>query len=83
VGTWEVAKDLSCDANGTADGTGYLEAIVLSNGRLGEPFKVGKLSPLTATADGILFVRCHDSWAALSDNEGELQVYVRRSVEAK
>jgi len=79
VGTWKVAKDVSCDADGATNEQGVLEAIIMADGKLGEPFKVGKVHRFEAESDGILFVRCKDKWNALSDNSGSIKVHVRRT----
>lgn len=79
VGTWTLAKNVECDADGLPDGQGRLVGVVLTAGKLGEPFRLGKLHRFEAEFDGILFVRCREDWTRLANNEGVIQLHVRRS----
>jgi hypothetical protein len=79
IGTWNVAKNVDCDADGTSDGQGCMEGVILTATKLGEPFRLGKLHRFTAGVDGILFVRCREDWTRLADNNGSIQLHVRRS----
>ncbi len=79
--TWKIssiAGEVSPD--GDSRGFGKLIGVVLSDYQLSEPFEIGsRRFRLRSPASGQLYVRCRDRWNALDDNEGEIQVYVRRS----
>ncbi len=60
------------------DGRGSLEGIVLDRQlQLSKPFRLSSDSPFQPPADGQLYLRCQDSWAELSDNEGSIVVAIR------
>jgi hypothetical protein len=41
-------------------------------------FPLGSETRFQATADGQLFLRCADDWTGLADNDGALDVTLRR-----
>jgi hypothetical protein len=45
---------------------------------LEEPVPLGMEQKFVASADGQLFLRCADEWIGLADNDGELEVTLRR-----
>jgi len=72
-GTWRLKKNgPSITAQGGRDGAGRLVGVLLTDGKLGEPFDLGRQGTWTAPADGRLFVRCRDAWNELADNEGSI-----------
>lgn len=78
-GTWKCDPLNETDADGGNNGKGRLIGVVLNDYQLSEPFVLGRKSTFVAPSDGHLFVRCEDDWSGLSDNEGELKVYFRRT----
>ena len=82
-GTWKIAGDGDeFDADGDAAGRGRLLAVVMDEKlQLSEPIELGKRVTWEAPADGALYLRCHDQWNRLEDNDGQLQVWVRRTPE--
>ncbi len=83
-GTWRTAaagEPVTADGSGT--GRGRLTAVVFRDAEfaLEEPFHVGVAKRFTAAADGQLFLRCADDWTGLADNDGEVEVTLRRIVD--
>ncbi|MGD9721722.1 MAG: hypothetical protein AB7O59_05455 [Pirellulales bacterium] len=77
-GAWRLRADgANLTADGARDGAGRLEAIVLSNYRLSEPFPLGAQGTFTPPADGELYLRCHDEWHELTDNKGAMNVKIK------
>lgn len=79
TGEWKIAAAVTCDADGLSESQGYLEGAIFLNGAITEPFKIGSRHRFTATQDGVLLLRCHDEWTGLADNDGSLEVHVRRT----
>jgi hypothetical protein len=82
-GTWRLAKaGEACAADGDAAGHGRLVAAVFTDDgqqcALSEPLTLGTRCTFTAPADGGLVLRCADDWTQLSDNDGEIEVTLRR-----
>jgi transketolase C-terminal domain/subunit len=59
-------------------GHGRLVAAVFHDFTLTPPIPIGAKSTFTAPADGQLFLRCDDDWSQLGDNEGKIEVVIRR-----
>ncbi len=79
VGTWTIQKQgTALTARGGPDGNGQLEAVLLKDFQLSEPFLLNSDSQFTAPQDGQLYLRCRDAWSALGDNEGSLAVSISR-----
>jgi hypothetical protein len=77
TGNWKTAKDGSdLTADGDDAGKGKLVAAVFDppTYTLSEPFDLGSNTTFTAPADGNLYLRCNDDWAALADNSGKVAV---------
>jgi hypothetical protein len=78
--TWKIVDggdELTGD--GDAAGNGKLIGAIFHDYQLSEPFEIGQLKTYVAASDGQLVLRCRDKWTELSDNDGELTVYVRRT----
>lgn len=74
-GAWSTAAGgPTTDANGDARGQGRLMGAVLSDFTLSEPFPLGAQGTFVAPASGKLYLRCHDAWSGLADNQGEVRV---------
>ena len=56
-----------------------LTAAIFSEFVLGEPIPLGTEKRFVAATDGQLMLRCADDWTQLGDNDGELNVAVRRA----
>lgn len=82
-GTWKIAGDgAEFDADGDATGRGRLVAAILdANLRLSPPIELGKRATWQAPSDGQLYLRCREHWNRLEDNDGQLQVWLRRTPE--
>lgn len=80
TGTWTIQKTgTALTSQGNPDGNGQLEAVLLKDYQLSEPFRVGSEGLFTAPQDGQLYLRCRDAWNALSDNDGSLAVVISRA----
>lgn len=84
AGTWRTAAaGEPCTAAGDAAGRGRLEAAVLTETDTGftlsAPFALGAKGTCTPPASGRLYLRCADDWTQLGDNDGEVEVTLRRS----
>ena len=81
-GQWKIAPgETTYGGDGDSEGRGRLRGIIFNDYRLSQPVSFGSESTFVAPADGQLFLRCHDDWASLGDNDGELTVYLRRTPE--
>jgi hypothetical protein len=79
-GTWKAAAaGPEVDANGGADGTGRLTAVLMQDFRLSEPFDLGVRGSFVASQTGDLHLRCRDGWNSIGDNDGSLTVYLRKT----
>ena len=73
-GSWQLAPGRRATAAGISGGQGRLTAVLLADGKLGEPFPLGQTGGVTVPAPGELFVRCGDAWNELSDNSGSIKL---------
>lgn len=79
-GKWRTSQATEeVSADGEANGTGKLIGVIYNDFSLGEPFELGAKGKLTGAEEGQLFVRCQDEWTSLSDNEGKIKLFVRRT----
>lgn len=79
-GNWKISEGTDAlTADGRTTGKGKLVGAILDGYELSEPFELGEKSRFKAPENGHLYVRCNDNWSRLSDNSGELKVYVRKS----
>lgn len=83
TGTWRTAAaGAECSAAGDDTGRGRLEAAVLSESAegfaLSDAIPLGAQCTFTAPTDGRLMLRCADDWTQLADNDGEIEVTIRR-----
>lgn len=81
-GKWATSKDgANVTAQGAEDGAGRVVGAVLrdENGSyvLDEPFELGAFGTFVAPSEGNLYLRCRDSWVALSDNKGSVVVKLK------
>ncbi len=86
TGTWQTAAaGAPCSAAGDAAGRGRLEGAVLAETdggfTLSAPFVLGEKGTFSAPAAGRLVLRCADDWTQLGDNDGEVEVTLRRSAD--
>jgi hypothetical protein len=68
-------------ADGDYFGDGCLEAVIVNDYELGEPFALGTSGSFAADRTGNLYLRCRDDWHALADNEGGLEVQLQKVAE--
>jgi len=81
-GQWKISPGKTTyGGDGDREGRGRLRGIIFNDYRLSQPVSFGSASTFVAPADGQLFLRCHDDWASLGDNDGEITVYLRRTPE--
>jgi hypothetical protein len=83
-GTWRTAAAAAaCSAAGDDTGRGRLEAAVLIESpegfALSDALPLGVQGTFTAPADGRLVLRCADDWTQLTDNDGTVEVTIRRT----
>lgn len=83
-GMWRTAASAAaCSAAGDATGRGRLEAAVLTESTdgfaLSDALPLGVQGTFTAPADGRLVLRCADDWTQLTDNDGTVEVTIRRT----
>jgi hypothetical protein len=77
-GTWQLLENgPEINADGDEAGRGKLVGIVFNDYELSEEFEIGAYGEFEAPAEGHLFVRCRDSWGALSDNDGDIVFKIR------
>lgn len=86
TGTWQTAAaGAACSAAGDTAGRGRLEGAVLAETDAGftlsAPFALGEKATFSAPAAGRLVLRCADDWTQLGDNDGEVEVTLRRSAD--
>ena len=75
TGSWTAEpSNGSTTADGTPGGSGRLEAVVMRDFQLSEPILLGENGSFAAPCDGQLYLRCHDPWNQLSDNNGSIVV---------
>jgi hypothetical protein len=80
TGTWRIAAaGQPLDADGEPDGRGRLVAAVFVDYSLTPEIAIGAKAVLEPSAAGQLFLRCHDAWNELADNDGEVTVTIRRA----
>jgi hypothetical protein len=78
-GTWRLAPGAApTGADGDSGGHGRLVAAVFHDFTLTPPIPIGAKVAFAAPADGQLFLRCDDDWSQLGDNEGKIEVVIRR-----
>ena len=79
-GKWATSsRSDEIDADGHPDGSGKMIGMVFDNNlKIGKPFELGTKGTFVAE-EGQLFVRCRDDWNRLSDNDGQVTLYVRRA----
>jgi hypothetical protein len=79
IGSWGTTAEGSLtSADGGANGSGRMVAVVLDAFRLGEPFELGNQGKFVAPNSGNLYLRCRDDWNQLHDNRGAIQVRFTR-----
>jgi hypothetical protein len=79
-GNWQLAAaGEPLDANGTPDGVGCLEAVVLDGYQMSSPLAWGREADWIVPGGGHLYLRCRDSWDQLTDNRGTLAVRLTRT----
>ena len=67
-------------AQGNSRGAGKLVGAILQDYVLSEPFELGaKNSGFVAPESGQLYLRCQEKWSALADNEGQINVFIRKT----
>ena len=80
AGQWRTAAHLpQVSADGGRKGRGRLIGVILSDYQLSKPFLIGGHGTFAAPTSGKLYVRCQDAWNELADNNGTMQVRLRRS----
>ena len=74
-GRWSTNRDgTTTDANGRSDNSGRLIGVVMNEYELGKPFFLGAKSSFSSPVDGRLYLRCHDAFHELADNDGHIVV---------
>lgn len=78
-GTWRTGPAAApLTADGDAAGHGRLVATIFHDFALEPELPLAAAREFTAAAAGRLFLRCADDWTQLGDNDGQLDVTIRR-----
>lgn len=79
--TWHISDiQKPVSAQGNSRGEGKLIGVILKDYELGQPFEIGaKRVGFVAPDTGQLYLRCQDKWSALADNDGQINVYLRKT----
>ncbi len=78
-GTWRTASAATpLTADGDAEGHGRLMGTIFHDFTLEPEVRLGEAGEFIAAADGRLFLRCGDDWTQLGDNDGAIDVTIRR-----
>lgn len=78
VGSWNITQENNeISAEGNEDGSGKLVGAFFSDFTLSKQFELGVRAQFVSPADGQLFLRCNDGFGELSDNTGEIEVFMR------
>ena len=80
-GQWKIDSQTEVSADGDGAGQGALIGAWLNDYQLSKPFELGARGRFVAAQDGELFVRCRDAWENLSNNAGQVKLYLRKSKE--
>jgi len=79
-GLWRASKDApDTTADGSPDGSGRLEGVIMKDFFLSEPFALGAYGTFTAPSEGQLYLRCHDQWNSLAENHGSMIVKIKNA----
>ncbi|MCR9199630.1 MAG: hypothetical protein NXI04_13360 [Planctomycetaceae bacterium] len=76
-GKWFISSEEEVGVEGNANGEGRLEAVLIENFQLSEPFELGSSGTFTAPGNGQLVLRCRDKWTQLNDNSGSISVKIQ------
>ena len=80
AGSWTADAQVGATtADGGAQGSGRLEAVVMRDFQLSEPIPLGQGGSFSAPCDGQLYLRCRDNWNQLGDNDGSIVVAFSRA----
>ena len=80
-GKWKVNDDGEVTAAGNADGVGKLIGMVFyGDNQQTKPFELGEKATFIGELEGQLYVRCRDSLTELSDNDGKIELHIRRTL---
>jgi hypothetical protein len=80
AGSWTADAQVGATtADGGAQGSGRLEAVIMRDYQLSEPIPLGQGGSFSAPCDGQLYLRCRDYWNQLSDNDGSIVVTLFRA----
>lgn len=80
TGKWQTAGvGEPVSAAGDSAGNGKLVGMLLNDFKIEGPFEMGEKGSFIAPSDGQLYVRCMDGWTELADNEGEIELFLRRT----
>lgn len=78
-GRWTACRRrVPVSADGSYLGQGCLEGVIVNHYTLSEPFHLGTKGSFVAQRSGQLFLRCRDDWYSLADNEGRVEVRLRK-----
>lgn len=79
AGTWRTGPAAApLTADGDAAGHGRLVATIFHDFAIEPEMPLAAAGEFTAAADGRLFLRCADDWTQLGDNDGQIEVTIRR-----
>lgn len=80
LGNWKVDGSGDVTADGNEAGEGRLIGMVFyGDHQQSEPFELGQKGSFVGQYEGQLYVRCRDNWTELSDNQGRIDLHIRRT----
>lgn len=79
-GNWKVNADEEVSADGNSSGVGRLVGMIFYGDNQQSPaFELGARGSFVGSQEGQLYIRCRDKWTELADNEGEIELHIRRT----
>ncbi len=79
-GKWKVDGSSEVTADGNESGQGKLIGMLFFDDyRQSETFELGQKGSFIGQGDGQFYVRCRDGWTDLSDNDGTIELHIRRA----
>jgi len=79
-GKWKIDSNDEVSADGNSDGVGRLIGMIFyGDNQQTPPFELGEKGTFVGDQEGQLYVRCRDAWTELSDNDGKVELHIRRT----
>ena len=79
-GKWRIDSGDEITADGNPAGRGKLIGMLFYDDyRQSDTFELGETGSFVGQGEGQLYVRCRDGWTDLSDNDGAIELHLRRT----